>query len=685
VSPELPRNGKGVGPESGYLPILRLSVFRSWEANTLRLLFAAAFAVALPLYSATDLSGALLAPIVIREDRPPGSPAITASEFNGASVPLDARGESSLVRVLSKRVGVFVQRAGGDDAQTSIQLRGQDPSQTRFFIDGIPLTDAQYHTSQLGWFPAEAMGSVDLFPEGSPAVLGADGLGGAIALHLPDAGSGASFLGARVGAFEARRLFGRVAGKSPLPYSVFIDGSQAREDFAYLDNAGTPLISGDDTWTKRDHNGQRWLSVLPQVTLWKTADSHARLLSFHTLRENEIPGAVGLPLRGELNTQFHLVGAQMNGREAGLDWETTAYGSGLDQRFSATADLSALQIRSSLSTALGGRVKVGQESYWGGWETSASIQADAANLSTNQGSVDARRLVLPLGASARWAFARDWMVKPAVLAQFFSYDGSSPRRSAAVSPRIGLEWSFAPRQRLRVSGGHFHRAPALAELYGAPSTIAANPALQDERAWKAELGWDARWAKVGLWREIQTSVSLSSAWAENLIVLVPNSQLSFSAQNVGRSRIVSTEFGLEAGLARDWTFRANAAFLSAINLSSAAAYQGRTLPMRPSFRGGLETQWAQGPWRLTYSIQATGALYADSANTRRIGEYWEHGVWGSWESRALGTWMVELRNLTDATTVSGQDWNFSLAQNTTGLAGFPAPGRRIYLTWRYGI
>jgi iron complex outermembrane recepter protein len=651
----------------------------------LRSFWVAAWAVTAPLFAAVPSVQDTLAPVVVRAERPAGTSALTASEFNGALVPLDARGESSLVRVLSRRAGVFVQRAGGDDGHAVIQLRGQDPVQTRFFLEGIPLTDAQTHSSQVGWFPAEAFESVDLFPEGSPAAWGADGLGGAIALHLPEAGLSRSFLGSRIGAFGARRIFGRVAGRSPVGYSLFIDAAQAQEDFVYRDNGGTPLVSDDDSWAKRDHNAQRWASVLPQVQLWKNNSSQAQLLSFHTFRENEIPGAVGLPLQGQLQTQFHLVGARVSQKGAGPLWDFTTYGWATDQRFSAASELSALQIRSSFCTAWGARAKVGEELSTLGWEASLGANFDGARLSTSQSEIVADRVVLPLGASARWNLTERWSIKPALLAQTFIYGGAGRRQSFSFSPRLGVEWLAAAGQRWRISGGHFHRSPTLGEMYGVPSTVAANPGLVDEQAWKAEAGWDARWASVGPWSEVQMSATVSAAFARNLIVLVPNSQLSFVALNVGRSRILTSELALEGTLGRDWSLRANGALLSTQNQSESAAYQDKDLPMRPTFRGGLEAQWSQGPWRLTYSLQATGSLFADPANTKRIGEYWEHGVWGSWQPRGWGTWMVELRNITDATTVGGQDWNFNLAQNTTGLAGFPSPGRRVYVTWRYDI
>jgi outer membrane cobalamin receptor len=208
--------------------------------------------------------------------------------------------------------------------------------------------------------------------------------------------------------------------------------------------------------------------------------------------------------------------------------------------------------------------------------------------------------------------------------------------------------------------------------------------LQEETAWKAEIGWDGKWSpREGILREVALSATLSAAWAQNLIVLVPNSQNSFIAQNIGRSEIFTPEISLATQWVRGWSFRGHVAALSTQNLSDVAAYFGKALPMRPASRAGLEWEWQQAGWCVTYSLQATGSFYADPANTRLMGAYWEHGIWASWKSAEWGTWLVELRNLTDALVLSGQEWNFSLNHNTTGLAGFPAPGRRVYFTWQY--
>ncbi len=629
---------------------------------------------------------AVLAPVIVESDRPPGNPAQQSSEFVGGHVPVDRNGESHLTRVLGRRTAVFAQRTGGDESVTGFQIRGQDAAQSRYFLESIPLTDAQHHAAQIGWFPVEALGGMDLYPEGTPAILGGDGLGGAVVLRLAPPGFGPSAFGGRVGSFGSRRLFARAAVTAPFPVSVLADGQQSREDFVYRDVAGTPLIPSDDTWARRDHNGYRAFTVLPQARAWRRGADHIDVMSFHTLRRNEIAGPVGLPQNGLLNQQFHL--AAMDGTwrvSPAWDWRVGAYAWGHDQAFDAPVEMRALFLTRSQTNAVGGRVTLG---YGGdqanGGEASFGIQRDQSLVGNGVGEVSGRRWSLPFGVSARQALGSGWILKPAMTLQGFLYSGGVERQVAMISPRIGVEKKLS-RGRLRAVLGRYERAPSLLELFGAPSTVAANRTLANERSLKMELGGDGRFAFFETWvREIQVSATFSAAFNDDLIVFIPNSQWNYVAQNLGRSRILSPEVATEVHVGRGGILRASAAWLWTRNLSEASAYRGKHLPMRPDYRTGVEAEWGGRTWKVAYSLQGTGPLYADAVNARRIAAFWEHSVWGKWDS-PLGMWTLELRNLTDALTVNSSDWNFTMIQNTTGLAGFPSPGRRVYVSWRYEI
>ncbi len=638
------------------------------------------------VFAALVLGAETLAPIQVKESRLPGTPAALVSEFQGEAVTLDPRGETSLVRVLSRSTSLYALRAGSDSSPAPFSVRGQDPTQTRYYLNGVPLTDAQFHSSPVSWFPADAVGSVDVFAEGTPAQLGGDGLGGAIALNLSSPRQASTWAGARLGSFGARRLFAKASTSNPLGFSLFVEGQLAREDYPYRYDGGTPLVASDDTTVLRQHNGQRSFAVLPQLEIRPGAHSRLELFGFHTSRSHEVPGPTGLPLHGLLDIRYSLMGARFSSRQMGVgDWSVLGYGWALGQNFSADRELNALQIQNSSSQAYGARFHLDQE--WGGLavQWSGGMHGDKALLSTSYESLSASRTLIPIGLSAQWQWVPQLRLKAATLVQRASYRGLSSREEWGASFRLGADWIPTSADRIHGLLGHFFRFPSLVELYGSPAALIANPGLKSERAWKAELGWQKRWVPSDSWmQKAEASLILSAALADELITLIPNSQQSYSAQNTGSSLILSPEAGLLIDVS-PLLFRLNGTGLFAQNISDSAIYYGKQLPLRPSFRSGAEVEWSRSQWKVAYAIQTTGPLFMDAANTKQVGTYWEHSLWGSWQTSGFGMWLVELRNITDSTTVAGNDWGFFLNQNSTGVAGFPAPGRRVYLTWKYEI
>jgi hypothetical protein len=620
--------------------------------------------------------------VSIREERTLLPRAADQTEFPGRSLTVDPQGESSLTRLLSRSLGVAVQKNGGDESFGGAVLRGQDPVQSRTFLNSIPMTDALFNQSNLGWLPVEALERMDLFPEGIPAAYGGDGLGGAIALSLLPPERGGNFIGSRLGSLGAMRVFGRGVNKQLLPASLFLEVSRASEDFWYRDSNSTPLFSDDDEMRQRSNNGQQHVTILPQVNFLKTGEDRVDAMSFHTVRRNEIPGSVGLESGGVLRTDFHLVslqGEHWPSPESFFGW--SAFGSLGSSEFTGATELAALQTGGARTgqAGIGGRYRLTPTAGPVSFQLGASAYLEGAEIfSIGSKRLEVRRVTLPLGLSADVKLSKGWTLKPAVFLQ-----AETSRPLWDVSPRLGLEVALGRNSQFRLLGGRFFRFPTLAETHGAPSRIAPNLALRPERAWKAEVGLDTQTRIAGFLAEF--SATLSGSLAEDLIVLQSHSQSSFIAQNVGLSQIVSPELGVQFSRNGRWGLKLQASGLFSENLTPIPAYFGKWLPMRPRYRGGLELEWKGDAWKVSYSLLATGALFADSANSRSVGSYLEHGLWGSWSKKGFGVWLLELRNLTDATMVAGQEWNYSLNQNVTGLSGFPSPGRRVYLTWRTSL
>jgi iron complex outermembrane recepter protein len=675
--------------ESEYLPLL--NGFQSPEGGEavrcFLLLILACVVTPRVAASSAGSDTTVLPPIRVIEPSALIPTAARPTEFRGFLLEVDPVGETSLLRLIGRSPGMNVQNTGGESSENSVFMRGQEPHQSRLFLEGIPLTDAQFHQSHLAWFAPEGIESIDLFPEGTPASLAGDGLGGAMALSLVKPERVRSAFGARVGSFGSRRLYLQAVAQQPLPISLFGDFSTSLENFLYRDDRATPLFPEDDVMAPREHNGFSNVSLLPQATLWRSPHQRLDAFSFHAIRRNEIPGPSGMQLKGLLDSQYHL--AALKGESIGkwANWSGNAYGWISSSNFSSAVELSAIQVRRLESYAVGTRLNAESALRGGRWEVTTGVTSDGSRIqSVNNRVVSVARTTLPLGLSGAWVFHPEWAFRPAVFGQAVIQNSEKNQVYIGLSPRFSVEWSPLKSMRWHALAGGFFRAPSMAEAFGSPSFISPNPDLRGEYALKAELGGDYAWTGPSPWlRKFELTTVVSVASALDLIVLQPNSVSSFIAQNVGASRWVSPELGMHWVFPRGWTLRSQASGMFTQNLSPAPSQWGKELPMRPRYRGSFELEFQRAGWKCTYAAQAIGPLFTDAANSRSVEAYWEHNVWGSWTSQSWGSFLIELRNIFDATSVMGSDWEISLFQNTTGLVGFPSPGRRVYFTWRYRL
>jgi outer membrane cobalamin receptor len=66
-------------------------------------------------------------------------------EFESLTVPIEVRGGESLGDKLRVIPSIDVRESGGEGATPNLFIRGQDPKQTRFFLEGFPLADAEFN------------------------------------------------------------------------------------------------------------------------------------------------------------------------------------------------------------------------------------------------------------------------------------------------------------------------------------------------------------------------------------------------------------------------------------------------------------------------------------------------------------------------------------------------------------
>ncbi|MBY0371553.1 TonB-dependent receptor [bacterium] len=631
------------------------------------------------LFSATLWAADGLRPVVVSEEAPPARSASRLAEFPGVSLPVDQAPTQGLSAILARSPSIFVPPSGQDATYAPWQIRGQDSLQSRAFLESVPLTDAQFNVSAMHWVPLEALTGVDLFAEGAPAHLGTDGLGGALVLRLQPEALFPNRAGLRLGSFGQRRLLAQ-AGVRPWRLGITAEAALSQEDFLYRSDSGTPLVSTDDKFQRRENNGWRALTLLPQWEVWSRGANRARVFGLVSLRENEIAGATGAQAQGVLSTGYFLAAAELKAVSGRWEWEGSLHALDNQQTFQGPAPVwRAFSVRSTRNLSAGARV-LGRAGWSASSESEVLLGASVHGVTQrSDAGVESQGVRGVVPASLAWHQTwGEWAGHAAVHAEGV-YETGNPQ--LWFSPRLGGEWNISAQHRGRWSAGRYFRLPTLAERYGTPARVSPNPGLQAEQAWKTEVGWDTRLRWEGALQQLRVSASVSGSWALETLLLSEGAVGSFRYSNGGASEIFSQEASLEAQWARGLFSTVAISLLQSQDQSGDVASTGHALPFRPGYRTRLSAGIQRQSWDLSYQWSVTGGFFSDAANSQWVGAYGDHSVHAAWRS-AWGTLSLDLLNLGDATLASGSDWGFFLNQNTSGLAGFPVPGRRVVVAWQ---
>jgi len=199
--------------------------------------------------------------------------------------------------------------------------------------------------------------------------------------------------------------------------------------------------------------------------------------------------------------------------------------------------------------------------------------------------------------------------------------------ATALSPRAGVAWHASDDTTLRAAGYGAFRAPTLNELYrqfrvGNVAT-AANPDLEAERLWGAEVG--------GGWNhELSDSVSLvldgtfywnqlDDAIINATVSTTPNLVLR-RRENLGAATARGIELDARLDVQDNWTVRLAYSWLDsfireAVPGTDPAATVGNRLPQVPTYRARAALSYRTAPgWAASLAVAAVGEQFEDDLN-----------------------------------------------------------------------
>ncbi len=633
----------------------------------------------------------MLRPIEVRAKKGQAK-SIEVSEIGTESLDVDPNSHPSLTQVLQNSSSIYAAE-GGTTGAPHIILRSQDPQENRYFLEGVPLTDAQFNADAIAVLPFQSIARIDLYPDGVPVGLATDGLGGAIDFHLAEVTEPQFTI--KSGSYGYLELTGKsfLSGEKG---SVVLNGIRSNEDFIYYDNGGTPFNPSAGTLKRREHNKFYRLGVVPKFVIYRSDRSSIQYFGINSFRKLDIPGTIQVPMNGNLIQAFHLSAL------TGEHWLTNRlknknilYARINDEEYQTenkTKSPSSLGSNKTLDRGLGLRGQF----QWYHFHPVALENTFAANfeiyqlkpLKDNGQRVTHQRWDIPLSLSLSFPID-DWTFKPAVISQLVIYQGQIEKRYGLSSPRLAID-----RDRLfNIKGlkwentiGRYYRAPSMLEINGTVVGISASPDLMPETAYKASTGLSLLLNPTLSWlSELKLSYCFAVALSKNLITYLQNSQNSQVATNVGESFLESHETNLQANLFKLGFSQLGMAFVTTKNFSELPYYYGKEIPNRPVFRLREKLGYQTRSFGVSYQLQWIGQRYWDLANEKRLSATTDHGVSLNWSHPSWGQINIEALNIFD--TVTAPTWVSGLQtiDNTTGYFGYPAPGRRLYLSWLYEL
>lgn len=607
--------------------------------------------------------------------------------------------------LLSAAPGVRVRRFGGLGAYSAVSVRGSNVSQVTYYLDGVPLSHAQYGVVNAADLPVAALDRIEVYRSGAPASF-SDAGGGVV--HLVSRAAERAELEALVSYadFETRRLrlWGSDAGER-LAGFVSYDFQTSGGAYEFVDDNSTPLNPDDDVPAVRANNDFAQHAVTAKLDLGlgrAPAGSAAGARPFGSagrltlgldglLREAGLPGLSSFQAeQASFETRRGVASATWESPawwDRTLDLKTQLYGNAARDRFTdlerelgrgrrdtlgETAGYGARQeawlARGPLSQELGAVAEARREEY----RATDLLQGDTPGPTS-------RRSLLAAGV--------EWRLEPAAERLSLvgdlrgeeahdefpagpAYAGTLPSPAVDTTRSVtrlhgGLLVTVAPGLDLRANASSAVRLPTLLELYGDRGTVVGNRSLTAERLDTQDLG--VAWT---LSRGARLAVTAYRTDAGDLILFVQNSQQTSVAQNISGALLqgVETQLDLARGPLRlyaAWTWQ------ETVHHSAAPHWNGRELPGRPphDVNTRLETRFAR--WRAFHEYEFVSRSYLDRANLQPIPDRHLHNLGLGVRFLSRLELSAEVRNLTD--------------QRVLDVAGYPLPGRAFGVALEAGL
>lgn len=558
----------------------------------------------------------------------------------------DRRGSLTTIDALRGLPGVEISSSGGRGTQASLFLRGTNPNQTLFLIDGVKVGSATTGTTPFGNLPLAQIERIEVVRGPRSSLYGSEAIGGVVQLFTRRGGGELRpFFSVTAGGYGTAGISGGLSGGGERGRFSVSGNFDQTTGFDACRGAGAPVFAGCFT-DEPDSDGYRnqgaAASVGYDLTDWLSLDANW--------------------LRAEADVDF--------------DGDFVNESTQVQQVFGARARLQPLANWNIRLSA--GRSEDDQDNRNNGaFQTDFNTRRDSLGVQTDVG-IGAHSLIT-LGVdylrdevTSTTAYTVDSRDNTGVFGQ---YQGNFGPFSARASLRyddneqfgshntgdLALGWDILPALRVVASYGTAFTAPSFNDLYypaSPPFFAGGNPDLVPEQSQSAELAFSGTVAGLG-W-----SLNLFQTDIDDLIVLSPP---TYAAENLDSARIRGAELGAN-GQVLGFDIAAALTLLDPRDTSTGVD-RDNLLPRRPEQSFRLDLDRRLGAFDLGTTLYIAGRSYDDVANSVELDGYTLLSLRAAYAFSDALTLQARVENLFD--------------QDYETVAWYNQPGRALYVTLRY--
>jgi iron complex outermembrane receptor protein len=453
--------------------------------------------------------------------------------------------------------GVQVQQTGSSSDLATASIRGTTSAQTPVYLAGIRLNDDISGTADLSTVPVWMLDRIEVYRGNAPTNAELLGIGGAVFFEPRYPRGDQARAGLGFGSWG--QSTGHLAigtGSNKVQSLLALRRESARNDYGYLDNAGTAFKTGDDRWVARPNADQ---STTDWWTVSRLELGHSGQVTFLANafdREQGIPGLLSIAARrARAHVQRELIG--ISGRSelrCGATRPCQILSAVSYQRASTAIDDPASELGLGASSVQSDARRVAQLAQFSwpfahGWTLTPQGTLSVETLSVTSPGVttlDAKRMESGIGSSIQWQLAPELsLVSVARLNLEATRAAGTDTVHRLPVGRVGAAYRVARGLSLLANIGYYNRVPTLGELHGTSALVVGNPGLKPEYGLNRDIG--ARYAFGS--RPLALSAEVF-AFQQDLSELVAWQRSSFGQirpYNVGRARLrgVESQIGIE--------------------------------------------------------------------------------------------------------------------------------------------